>query len=216
MTFLVINSIIIKRKNIWGCSSPGRALPWHGRGSGFDPRQLHHNEIQDVVLDLSLNGGGNIGAMHRTLGFLTDKVLLNYSYNTLTNEYSCSYFKVDTDGDGYYDDDVYHQYRWTILSSMNSFSAANSFIGKVKQQNLVKVIGNASGGGMCSVLPLVLADGTAIAISSNTSTRFVRKKEGKDIYYSIENGLKPDMEISYSDYYDNVKITEYVDAVYKL
>ncbi len=175
-----------------------------------------HNEIQDVVLDLSLNGGGNIGAMHRTLGFLTDKVLLNYSYNTLTNEYSCSYFKVDTDGDGYYDDDVYHQYRWTILSSMNSFSAANSFIGKVKQQNLVKVIGNASGGGMCSVLPLVLADGTAIAISSNTSTRFVRKKEGKDIYYSIENGLKPDMEISYSDYYDNVKITEYVDAVYKL
>ena len=32
-----------------------------------------HNEIQDVVLDLSLNGGGNIGAMHRALGFLTDK-----------------------------------------------------------------------------------------------------------------------------------------------
>lgn len=27
---------------MWGCSSLGRALPWHGRGNEFDPRQLHH------------------------------------------------------------------------------------------------------------------------------------------------------------------------------
>ena len=33
---------IINGLDIWGCSSPGRALPWHGRGSEFDPRQLHH------------------------------------------------------------------------------------------------------------------------------------------------------------------------------
>src|SRR5207302_2319662 len=25
-----------------GCSSVGRALPWHGRGQGFDSPQLHH------------------------------------------------------------------------------------------------------------------------------------------------------------------------------
>lgn len=175
---------------------------------------IKHEEVQDIVLDLSLNGGGNIGAMNRTLGFLTDKVILDYSYNTLTNEYSCRHFKIDTDGDGYYDDDAYNQYRWTILSSMNSFSAANSFICKVKQQNLAKIIGNKSGGGMCSVLPLVLADGTAIAISSNNSNRFVVRKDDGDIYYSIENGIEPDMEIPYGDYYDNSKIEEYVDAVY--
>ena len=27
----------------WGCSSPGRALDLHSRGSEFDPRQLHQN-----------------------------------------------------------------------------------------------------------------------------------------------------------------------------
>jgi hypothetical protein len=26
----------------WGCSSSGRAPPWHGGGSEFNPRQLHH------------------------------------------------------------------------------------------------------------------------------------------------------------------------------
>jgi hypothetical protein len=28
-------------KITWGCSSPGRALAWHARGSRFDPDQLH-------------------------------------------------------------------------------------------------------------------------------------------------------------------------------
>lgn len=175
---------------------------------------VKHTEVNDVVLDLSLNGGGNIGAMYRALGFLTDKVLLDYEYDTLTNEYSCSHFKIDTDGDGYYDDDAYDQYRWTILSSMNSFSAANDFICKVKQQKLAKIIGNKSGGGMCSVLPLVLADGTAIAISSNNSNRFVKKEKNNTIYYSTEYGIKPDMKILYSDYYDDARLVEYVDAVY--
>lgn len=175
---------------------------------------VKHTEVNDIVLDLSLNGGGNIGAMYRTLGFLTDKVLLDYEYDTLTNEYSCSHFKIDTDGDGYYDDDAYDQYRWTILSSMNSFSAANDFICKVKQQKLAKIIGNKSGGGMCSVLPLVLADGTAIAISSNNSNRFVKKEKNNTIYYSTEYGIKPDMKILYSDYYDDARLVEYVDAVY--
>ena len=26
----------------WGCSSLGRALEWHSRGSRFDPDHLHH------------------------------------------------------------------------------------------------------------------------------------------------------------------------------
>lgn len=35
----------------WGCSSPGRAPPWHGGGSEFDPRQLHQ-----FALVLTYNG----------------------------------------------------------------------------------------------------------------------------------------------------------------
>ncbi len=28
-------------RTTWGFSSAGRALPWHGRGHGFEPRNLH-------------------------------------------------------------------------------------------------------------------------------------------------------------------------------
>lgn len=177
---------------------------------------IKHSEVNDVVLDLSLNGGGNVGAMERVLGFLTDKVLLHYAYDTLTNEYSCNHFKVDTDGDGYYDDDAYDQYRWTVLSSMNTFSAANNFVAKVKNQNLAKVIGQKSGGGMCSVLPLILADGTPIAISSNNTFRYMRTNDaGKNIYYSTEHGLSPNLEIPYAYFYNDAKIVDYVDKAYE-
>ena len=27
---------------VWGVSSFGRALPWHGRGEEFEPPTLHH------------------------------------------------------------------------------------------------------------------------------------------------------------------------------
>ena len=36
---------------LWVRSSPGRAPPWHGGGSEFDPRRIHHKyplpQIQD-------------------------------------------------------------------------------------------------------------------------------------------------------------------------
>lgn len=175
---------------------------------------IKHSEINDIVLDLSLNGGGNIAALRKTLGFLTDEVILDYDYNTLTNEYTCTQFKVDTDGDGNYDNDAYDQYRWTILSSMNTFSAANDFINKVKQQNLAKVIGNTSGGGMCSVLPIVLADGTPLAISSYDSSRFVINENGTNHYMETEYGFEPHMIIPYEDYYNDEKLVQYVDSVY--
>lgn len=165
-------------------------------------------------MDLSLNVGGSIAAMERVLGFLTDEVLLDYRYNTLTNEYSCCHFKVDINGDGYYDNDSYNEYRWTVLSSLNTFSDGKDFINKVKQQGLAKIIGNKTGGGMCSVLPLVLAGGTALAMSSNNSSRHMIKENGKNNYYLVEHGLNPNFKIPYSNYYNNLKIEEYVDLAY--
>lgn len=38
--FIFLNAF----QNSWGVSSAGRAPPWHGGGSEFDPRQVHqHN-----------------------------------------------------------------------------------------------------------------------------------------------------------------------------
>ena len=173
-----------------------------------------HPEIKDVVLDLSLNGGGNTVAMWKAIGFMTDVVIPDYAYNTLTNEFSCSETKVDTDGDGYYDDDAFDECRWTVLSSLNTFSAANNLICKVRQMGIAKVIGQRSGGGMCSVARLALADGTAITISFQNSLEYVARENDQNIYYSTEGGFAPDLEVPYEDFYDDEKIAAYVDETY--
>lgn len=173
-----------------------------------------HSGINDVLLDLSLNGGGNIGAEYRVLGFLSDKIIKDYAYNTLTKKFSCASYKIDANGDGYYDDDSFDNYRWTILTSLNTFSAANNFAFKVKQMNLGKIIGKKSGGGMCSVLPTVLADGTAIAISSNNSLRYMVKENNKNIYYETESGCSVDLSIPYDCFYNDVELVDYIDEVW--
>ena len=35
---------------LWVRSSPGRAPPWHGGGSEFDPRRIHHNYTLPQIL----------------------------------------------------------------------------------------------------------------------------------------------------------------------
>lgn len=173
-----------------------------------------HTGINDILIDLSLNGGGNLGAMQRCLGFLTDNVIKRSTYDSLTKEFTTQYYKVDTDGDGYYDDDAYSQYRWTILSSLNTFSAANEMTSDAKHQGMAKVIGQRSGGGMCPVRSTVLCDGTAITISSEKTIRYVKKENGENIYYSVETGIKPDLEVLYSDFYNDEKLVEFIDEVW--
>ena len=174
-----------------------------------------HSGIKDVLIDLSQNGGGNIGAMERCLGFLTDNTLTCSLLDYLDGEYTTYYYKIDTDGDGYYDNDAYDQYRWTILSSINTFSAANRFTSDAKHQSIARVIGQRSGGGMCPIMSTVLADGTAITISSSSTIRYVTQENGKNVYHAIENGVKPNLEIPYSDFYDNSKLVSYIDQVWR-
>lgn len=174
-----------------------------------------HSGIKDVLIDLSQNGGGNIGAMERCLGFLTDNTLTCSLLDYLDGEYTTYYYKIDTDGDGYYDNDAYDQYRWTILSSINTFSAANRFTSDAKHQSIARVIGQRSGGGMCPIMSTVLADGTAITISSSSTIRYVTHENGKNVYHAIENGVKPNLEIPYSDFYDNSKLVSYIDQVWR-
>ncbi|MBQ7994723.1 MAG: hypothetical protein IJ247_00685 [Bacilli bacterium] len=170
----------------------------------------YHSEIKDVVIDLSLNGGGNIGAMIRVLGFLTDKIINYSTHDMLTGEYYISKYKIDTDGDGFYDNDAYDQYNWNVLVGENTFSAANAFTSNVLEQNLATVIGQRSGGGMCSVMSIVLADGTGISISSNNSIRYVVEEDDKLMFYGIESGLKPNKTLDYEYFYNDSAIAELI------
>ncbi len=167
--------------------------------------KIKDSGIKNVVLDLSLNGGGNAAALFRVLGFLSNDPVDYTEYDYLFKSKLTAYIDVDTDNDDDFDDDdAYTNYNWYVLSSYNTFSAANSATALAKSFN-AKIIGQKSGGGMCSVMPVVLADSTTIEISSNLAQMAKINNE----YVFIEGGIDVDIEIDYENFYN----IEYIDSV---
>ena len=159
---------------------------------------IQNKNIKNIVLDLSINGGGNVAALLKVLGFMSNDNIEYIDYNYLFKSKMTSYIKIDTNGDNdFSDDDAYTNYNWYVLSSLNTFSAANSCLALAKSLG-AKVIGQKSGGGMCSVMPVVLADSTTIEISSNMAQ--MAKIDGE--YRFIEAGIEPDIVIDYDNFYD--------------
>ena len=159
---------------------------------------IENQNIKNVVLDLSINGGGNVAALLKVLGFMSDEDIDYSDYNFLFKAKMTSKIKIDVNGDDLYsDNDAYTKYNWYILSGFNTFSAANSCVALGKSLG-AKIIGQKSGGGMCSVMPIVLADSTTIEISSNLAQMV---KFG-DKYEFIEGGIEPDVLIDYENFYD--------------
>lgn len=175
----------------------------------------NHGGINKVVLDLSLNGGGSLAAMERVAGFMTDERIPASSYDTLDNEFVIDGYLVDIDGDGDYEDhDSYDEYDWYLLTGINTFSAANLMSSTFKDMNLGKIIGKKSGGGTCSILSLVLADGTGITISSTYTMRHIEEKEnGEKDFLSIEHGIEPDIDFAYEDFYDSASLLSVINSI---
>ena len=176
------------------------------------------NNIENIVVDLTTNGGGNLGAMYSAVGFLTNDNINLPSYNTLTKEFRLDYYAIDSDDDGdYKDKDAYTQYNWYILTSRNTFSAANYFASVAKNMGIATVIGEKTGGGMCSVMPCILLDGTTFRISSNNSLRYhyYDDESNQNIYYEIESGIAPDYEIDRENFYDLSYLDKFITNINK-
>lgn len=174
------------------------------------------HEIENIVIDLTTNGGGVLGAMYSAIGFLTDEDIVLPRYDTLTKEFRIDYYAIDSDDDGDYEDnDAYTQYNWYILTSKNTFSAANYFVSVAKNMGIATIIGEHTGGGMCSVMYSVLADGTAYRFSSNNTMRFhyYDKESNKNIYAQIESGISPDYEIDREYFYDLAYLNDFISNI---
>ena len=168
---------------------------------------IDHSTIRNVVLDLSLNGGGNVAALFRALGFLSDNSIDYTNYNAIFQSRESILIDVDSNGDGSFDDkDSYSYLNWYILTSYNTFSAANSFAALAKSMGAF-IIGQKTGGGMCSVLPIVLADSTTVEMSSAEACQMIKEEDGT--YSYIEGGVDVDFELSYEKFYDY----SYIDSL---
>ncbi len=153
--------------------------------------------VENIGLDLTFNTGGNVGALYRILGLMTDEPFAVSSFNRDTYSYSTTYITTSYES--------YSEYDWFLLSSLVTFSAANELVTIFKQNEIGVIIGQTSGGGASSITPILLPDGTFFTMSSN-SVNTIRDDEGN--YTFNELGIDPDYEIDQADLYDNDVLAE--------
>ncbi|QJG67032.1 S41 family peptidase [Mycoplasma phocoenae] len=169
--------------------------------------------IKNIVIDLSLNGGGQLHAMQKLSGFIGKHKKIIASVDKFNNQGFVMEYLTDTNDDNRYNSlDGYDEYNWFILTGINTFSAANLFTHVAKQNN-AKIIGNKTGGGMFSTIPIMLPDGTGLVISSNFGFTGVAKTPVKNIdeLEWIEDGIDVDINISYDDYYNFKEIDKLIN-----
>ena len=173
--------------------------------NGFEEIKKDTN-VKNVILDVSLNGGGAVCALGEALGFLTNDEVTFTTYNPVTGAKNIEVAKYDTDLDGDFDDDDSYQgiYDFYILTSPCSFSSGNALPCISSDYGYAKIIGQKSGGGDCAVCYAEGSDGSSWQMSSTSS---IRHKDGT----SVDTGAKVDYEIDYENFYDAAYLDSYIN-----
>ena len=164
--------------------------------------QTEYPGVINVIVDLTNNGGGNVGAVWRTLGYMTDDVIYYHTQNPADG--SAATYTI-------YDEYPMFDYNWFILISPVTFSAANHMASTAKEQGIATVIGIQSSGGASSISGIVLPTGDVIFMSS--SNVISRRLDG-DIFESVEYGVTVEYEFTlFGNLYDDAFI---VNAIAEL
>jgi hypothetical protein len=167
-------------------------------------------EVENVVIDVSNNGGGNIAAGIKALGFIVDDVKYG-GWDQLLNVDEESVYNVETGRKdvGRENKSYSDKYNFSVLTSGNTYSCANEFAAVAKQAGY-KIIGQKSGGGACSIMPFALSDGYSISTSSMNTIALYDADKNRTVY---EYGIEVDAEASYADIVDIEKVAEIVASL---
>ena len=162
--------------------------------------------LENIVLDISWNTGGNVGALYRVVGFITDESF-RVSHMDGDTGGSSSYY-VTLDGI-----DAYDTLNWSLLVTPVSFSAANSLATMFMENDLGPIIGVQTGGGACSITPILLPNGTAFTMSSNNIGAYrtgTGTTEDPYVFHNTEFGITPDYEIEIELIYDTQTLLDII------
>ena len=169
--------------------------------------------IQNVVLDLSLNGGGQAPMAIWTLGWFLGDAQLSASHTATGAESTVSY-RADVNLDHQFDENDTLSGRnlnLYCLISPRSFSCGNLVPWAFKADGGVTLIGRMTGGGSCSVNFLTTAWGTSYQLSGPIRMSFVKN----GAYYDVDRGVEPDYIIrDYRHFYDREALTEFIKGLY--
>jgi len=164
----------------------------------FDQILAVKPNLENVLLDLSWNTGGNVGALYRIVGFITDQPFEVSGMDRATGSESTSHVQI-------VGVPCYANLNWGLLITPTTFSAANEMATIFKENELGTIIGVRSGGGACSITPILLPNGTAFTMSSVNINAY-RTGSGTEadpyVYTANEFGIDPDVAIDVTQIYD--------------
>lgn len=145
------------------------------------------SSIENVVLDLSCNGGGANHSAAVVLAWMLGECNF-YFTNPISGAKWYATYKVDVNCDGTYDasDTVKSKNLFCIISPL-SFSCGNMVPAMLKASDRVTILGAASSGGTSCVQPSAAADGTVFRMSS----KYVMSAEKNGSTYDLDQGVEP-------------------------
>lgn len=146
------------------------------------------SKIENVVLDLSRNGGGRFTAVAYVLSWMLGECTIDFT-NPITGAKFSATYSIDADLDGSCGgekDSVKGKNLFCLISPM-SFSCGNLTPAVLKESDRVTILGVTSGGGASSVHHTSCADGSSFQISS----KYVMSTSKNGSNYDMDQGVSP-------------------------
>ena len=153
--------------------------------------------VENIVLDISLNGGGVVGVLIKLLALISKNNTSRFCFYEAVSKQAIIYTsKVDINGDEQYDlsDCFGDDFNFYILTSDCSFSCGNAFPYIAQILGDAKIIGQKSGGGECAVAVHYLPNSEYVYHSSNI--HIGDYNETTNTFNGFESGATPDIPIA--------------------
>ncbi|MBQ8137542.1 MAG: hypothetical protein IJ174_08930 [Clostridia bacterium] len=170
-----------------------------------------NSPIENVVLDLSTNGGGDAPAAIFTIAWFLGSAKISI-HDTFNGAETTIEYRADLNLDHQFDEkDTVSNLNLFCLTSPVSFSCGNLVPWAFKENGGVTLIGRVTGGGSCVVLPMTTAWGTTFQISGTRRISFLKN----GAYYDVDQGVEPDYIIrSYEHFFDRQALTDYINSLF--
>ena len=169
-----------------------------------------NSPIENVVLDLSTNIGGDADAAIFTMSWFLGEAPFS-SVSPLTGAQRTALYRADVNLDHEFDErDTVGEKNLYCLISPVSFSCGNLVPTVFKSSGRVTLIGDTTGGGSCIALPMSSAWGSLYQISGPERISFV--KNGS--FYDSDRGVDPDIYLAKAEtYYNRERLTELINGL---
>jgi hypothetical protein len=156
-----------------------------------DSKIKANSAIKNVVIDLSLNGGGAADSAAFMASWICGGALIN-TMNPFDGATASLTYYGDTNLDGTFDlNDYLTGKKVYCLTTESSFSCGNLLPSVFKASGAATILGHTSGGGACIVGKAALPDGSTYQLSSREV--LCTRKNGS--YYNVDQGVQPDYVI---------------------